>query len=728
MRFVPAVLIVLFLSLWLAPPAPAASDLRQDIERLQQLRDLVDVDADSVEYSEADRKVVAKGGVRITLEKRSLFADEVSVDLDDQVLVATGNVVLVEGTNRLEGDRIEYNYRTNLGVVTHGRALLDPGVSFQGVEIRRKGEREYTLKDGAFTTCRACQAKLEIPDWEFRASEATIYQDEWVASRHTSFWVKGIPVLYVPAMALSIGPRRTGFLIPRLGYGNRDGFIYKQPFFWAVSRSQDATLTGIYRTKRGFEFDAEYRYVLGERSHGEMSGRYLHDLEASSGRADRTEFKWLHDQTISPTWAFKADVRYLNDRTLNRDFVDSSVADRTQRILTSNAFLTQATSDYMLLGLVDVTQDLAGVAEERISRLPEVRFQWLPAPLFGSPLLLEAETSGVYLERTHAEDAGRLDVRPVLHLPLRLASFLTATSSVGVRETAYTNAEQPGGDTNRVLVELGERLSTRFWRRFEEPGWGLQRLTHVVEPSLTYQYLPWTDQQSFPQFDQVDFVSPQNRLTYRLVNRLVARRPGTDGQAQTHEVATLGIAQSWNLQPQTREFSDVYLQSLTPEQVDQAVRGARSLGNGFSRATERRLSNLVFDAALSPIPAVALHGTLALDAERPQAEAVNTGVLLQLQDGLAVDVGHSFVRDQMANGVVARILWKASKALSLDLLSRYDVRSGNFFENAAGLRFSTCCWEIGLKYTYRTRGLDQGSESNVQVIFDLKIPAPATAR
>ena len=146
--------------------AHAAVDLRQDLNQLRRVQNAVNVDADSVEYSQTERKVAAKGNVHITLEGRSLFADEVSVDLDDQTLVATGHVILIDGLNRLEGDRIEYNYRTNLGVVTNGRGRLGPGVSVSGTEIRREGERTYYLSDGRFTTCSACQPAPATPDWE----------------------------------------------------------------------------------------------------------------------------------------------------------------------------------------------------------------------------------------------------------------------------------------------------------------------------------------------------------------------------------------------------------------------------------------------------------------------------------------------------------------------------------------------------------------------------------
>ncbi|MEK7220436.1 MAG: LPS assembly protein LptD, partial [candidate division NC10 bacterium] len=399
MRYRPAAAVIFVSGLLLATVSHAANDLQQDLDRLQRLRDAVEVDAASVEYLEAERKVVARGGVRIVLEDRSLFADEVAMDLDDQTLVATGHVILMEGLNRLEGDRIEYNYRTNLGVVTNGRAFLAPGVTFSGVEIRREGEKQYHLRQGRFTTCRLCQPEPQAPDWEFRAEEATVYQDDWVVSRNTSFWVRGIPVLFAPIAALPIGPRRTGFLVPRFGYGSRDGFVVKEPFFWAISPSQDATVTLTYRAKRGFEFLGEYRYILAEDSRGELPGRYLHDNLSTAPQENRAEFKWLHSQVLAPTWSFKADIRIQTDRNLTRDFVDSSVADRTQRTLPSTGFITQATPQYMLLGLVDVTRDLSDVAETRTSRLPEVRFQWLPDRVLETPLVAEGETSIVYLER-----------------------------------------------------------------------------------------------------------------------------------------------------------------------------------------------------------------------------------------------------------------------------------------------------------------------------------------
>jgi len=723
------ILLLAVFGLCLSMVCDARGALSRDMERLESLQDTVDLEADQIEYSEHERRVVATGAVRVVVGARTLFADEVSVDLDDQVIVASGNVILMEGMNRLEGDRIEYNYRTDVGIVTNARGALDTGVSFSGVEVRREGERQYSVTGARFTACRACQPEPKTPDWEFRASEATIYQDEWIASRNTSVWIKGIPAAFSPALALPIGPRRSGFLFPRFGYSNSDGFMIRQPFFWAISRSQDATLTAIYRTKRGFEFTGEYRYVLDERSRGVLAGRYLHDLEPGDQPPDRGEVKWVHDQIFSPTWTFKADVGYQTDPAINRDFIDSTVTDRTQRVLDSNVFIAQTTPRYTLLGLVGATQDLSEISLNRWSaRLPELRFQWLPGTLFATPLVAEAATSAVYFLQSDAEDAGRFDLRPALHLPLALSPWLTSTTSAALYETVYAPSSRSSGSTNRLLFDLRQRFGNTLLRRFEEPGFGFSRLTHVMESSLGYQYVPWVDQQSFPQFDRLDFVNPQNRLTYRLANRLMGRSHGPGGEVQTYEVASLSVTQSVNLQPKTREFSDVYLQALTPERVDQAVENFQPLSNGFTRATERRLSNLVFQAGVRPRPNLSAYATVAFDVERPEVAGVNSGVALQLWDRLTVEAGQSYVRNEQVDGVVARILWRVTQDVLLDLSTRYDLRSDTLLEQNASLRFATCCWEVGVKYTYRTRGPGQSDENNVQVVFSLRVPNAPVAQ
>jgi lipopolysaccharide assembly outer membrane protein LptD (OstA) len=79
------------------------------------------------------------------------------------------------------------------------------------------------------------------------------------------------------------------------------------------------------------------------------------------------------------------------------------------------------------------------------------------------------------------------------------------------------------------------------------------------------------------------------------------------------------------------------------------------------------------------------------------------------------------------DGIVAKILWKATQNLSFDLLTRYDIRSSTLLEETVSARFSTCCWALGLKFTHRIRP-GEPDENNLQATFDLKMPTPSAVR
>jgi LPS-assembly protein len=584
------------------------------------------------------------------------------------------------------------------------------------------------VRDARFTNCRACQPEPEIPDVEFRAGEATVFQNDMITARDTSLWVKGIPTLYSPVLALPIGERRTGFLIPRLSYSGHNGFGFRLPFFWAIDRSQDATITPIYRTKRGFELDAEYRYILDERSRGAFNGHYYYDLLSGSAPPNRGDANWIHDQVLSPTWTLKVNANYQTDRTVNRAFIDNPTAQRTQATVDSIAFVSQTTSQYLLTGLVAASEDLSGLSSNWLVRAPEANFQWLPAPLFGSPLVAEGNTSAVLFAQTGETSTGRFDLHPALHLPLSLSPWLTSATSLAARETAYTSSSQGGGGANRLLFEAGQQLSSHFARRFDEPGLGFQRLTHVVEPSIGYQYVPWVDQDSLPQFSGADFVSGQNRVAYRLASRLLARRE-TGGEVRNYELASFSVAQSVNLQPQTREFSNLYLEALTPERVDQAVTDVRPLQrSGFSQATERRWSNLVFQTSVSPLPNLSVYGTVAVDVQSPDVAGINSGVVVRLLDAVTLDLGQSYVRNQAIDGIVGKLTWRITRELTLDWLTRYDIADKTFWENTGHLRYTTCCWSATLNVTRVAQSVGVPAQTSVSVLVDLKSPSQTPSR
>ena len=147
---------------------------------------------------------------------------------------------------------------------------------------------------------------------------------------------------------------------------------------------------------------------------------------------------------------------------------------------------------------------------------------------------------------------------------------------------------------------------------------------------------------------------------------------------------------------------------------------------GWSEAQERRLSNLVFQGSLSPLPSLGFYGTVAFDVEQASTEGVNSGVVVRLLDSLTLDVGQTYVRGLSTDGLVGKVLWRVNQALSIDWLTRYDIRSNTFWENTVHLRFSTCCWGVTLKFTNLASAVGVPGQSSVQATFVLKSPVATT--
>ena len=732
---VPArLLLTLFtVSFWFSIPVVSAQETgtRNLLNQIKELKSIVTIEADELERRERDKLTIARGDVRIKMEDRVLYADEIELDQVQEVVRARGRVQLIEGAKRLDGDRFEYHYRKNTGVMYQARGTVPPATAFQGVEIHKEGERRYRVVEGSFTTCRVCQPEPGGVDWEIRAKDAVLEQGESLTAKHASFWARGIPSLYSPYLIYPVGERRTGFLIPRIGYGDQDGFTYRQPFFWAIDESQDLTITGTYRTERGMEGEVNYRYILGPEARGTIDARVFQDRLVTTGDEVRATVTARHDQQFNPELSLKADVNYLSDPDIYRQFTETPSELRTATLSNSRVFLTQLWRNYGLQFMVEETRSLSDTTDSRLRRLPDLTLSAFPQRLFESPVLFEMRASGTYLERSDVPGGGRADLFPKVSAPWRLLPWVTMTPSVGFRETAYTQNGTGGeGGTSRELFEASNSLEARFYRSFQVGGERLDRLIHVLEPRVNYSYINPVDQQQLPQFDSVDFVSPQNRVTYSLTNRLLAKLKETDGSLRTREVLSLSLSQSYNLDPEERVFSDLFLNALTPERIDQAVEGtAQSLGNGFSRVQERRFSNLVAAMRASPLQHLTFQGLVAINTEANRVDGVEAAVRVTVPEYGWVEAGHTFVRDQQTGGLVGRLLLTPLKNVAINYLGRYDTFRDKNLEHNVAVTYSTCCWVMGIQYVHRsvTSGVTTGSDDSIYVLFDLLtggVPSP----
>ena len=95
-----------------------------------------------------------------------------------------------------------------------------------------------------------------------------------------------LPLFYYP---IQDDDRATGFLIPTYGASSVKGQSLSNAFFWAISRSQDATFVHDWFSKAGQQMGGEYRYVVNGGSQGNARVSFLDEKAVETATGSTTQ-------------------------------------------------------------------------------------------------------------------------------------------------------------------------------------------------------------------------------------------------------------------------------------------------------------------------------------------------------------------------------------------------------------------------------------------------------
>src|SRR5581483_7609907 len=243
---------------------------------------------------------------------------------------------------------------------------------------------------------------------------------------------------------------------------SRKGLFAEVPFFWAISDSQDATITLDAYEKRGFGANLEYRYILSSLERGSFAGFFVKETERSGPTPGFDDTRgWLtfkHDGRTFDGLALRADINAVTDDFVFREYGDP-LRERAAQRVESNVFLTRSWPAWNLVGNLFWYQDLTTRRPVELQRLPEIRLEGVRQPLPGLPgFLYEVESSAVNFVRDVGSDGVRLDLHPRVARPIPVLGYFTLTPFLGGRLTGYDKTVT-GTRTTRVgdfAVEITE--------------------------------------------------------------------------------------------------------------------------------------------------------------------------------------------------------------------------------------------------------------------------------
>ncbi len=358
-----------------------------------------DITADTVEFDTARQVYVARGNVRLEQPKRVLTSDWMVFSDKTREGVASGNVVVTEGSDQLLADVLHFEIDDLQGIVFEGRLEMG-GNNFiaTGDTIKRTGEQEYIFDQAVFTTCRCPEGEIE--PWTIEADEADLEFGGYAVTKSTTFNILGVPVLWSPRMWFPLKTdRQTGFLFPVFNAASRNGFDVGLPFFWAAADNVNVLITPHYLTENGFKPEAKIDYVFGPRSWGELYATWIRDEDTNPNNLstpfsqDRWAIEWLHDHELPYGLRWKTQARFLSDNNYTFDFRDISEV-RDDRYVESVSFLETrfgSLGRYGLTGAIHYAEDQQNPDNQDrdkflLQRMPDIRLSGLPTELPGPQL------------------------------------------------------------------------------------------------------------------------------------------------------------------------------------------------------------------------------------------------------------------------------------------------------------------------------------------------------
>jgi LPS-assembly protein len=706
----------------------------------------LDITAERIDYLQEQEVYEADGSVVVNQGSLRLTADHMTIQALPGVVIATGHVRLTDPKTDLVTERLELNMNTEAGVITHGRVYLkSTNTSVEGRLIQRFSEDHYRVKEGRFTNCDAQEG--ETPAWRFQFKDLDLHTGDNVAFTGGWLCVNDVPVIPIPTLTYPLSKRRTGFLIPTIGYDNRFGMQLQESFFWAINPSQDLMISPQYYANLGYGSDFQYRYVLDRKSKGQwfVSALQQTELPSVSGvsqtgqdaKQTRALITGTHTQLFTPDLLLRVQANLVTDRNYLQQLSNSGV----QRALPSsesNFLATQrlAFGNTYLLGQYLQPLRLGGV--DTFQRLPEIGYSLPNLSLFNSPILLGTDMNFVNFYREQGFTQNRIDVLPGLSTDvLDFGHIVGLTPQVKVREVYYTRGVQNPESQHRETFWAGLDATSKLSRRFGTSEGNT--LLHTIEPSVMYEYVPPTNQSQLTQIDQVDDLPKKNLLTYAIRSRLLEQ-----AGSSSFNWLDFTMAQSYHVgavQTRARDFTPgaspllgSITQPLQPATV--AIEGKKLsdlwmrvvIGNTTPQFTPAQLASAAFGpgagVVLGQQPVINQYLTVDafFDPYRSSVSQFNTDFRVQQSNYWYLQVGQRFTHDgsRVRRGdlwnpisfnevyaptpeiqfVTAGGAFRTPWGWTVGAKGYYDVKNGRSPEyDVVALYQNPCkCWSLGLYY------------------------------
>lgn len=640
--------------------------LAVDLNQVGQADVPVQLEADQLSYDKNTGLYHASGDVNLLQGELDVHSQVLEWNQVSGELMAEGDVQLISPDEELFGSKVQYNLQQKTGTIENGYFFLrDQNLHIYGQTIERRGELDYLVKKGTFTTCDG-----DVPSWKFGASQLDVTVGGYARGKNTIFYLRNVPTLYFPYMIYPAKTEReSGLLIPGVGYSKKRGFQYSSAYYQVLGVNQDATFYLDYLSEMGIGKGLEYRYIFGRDNAGEARVYHM-NVDKVDGVAideERYALEWQHQGTLPGGVRMVADAEYVNDDQYFKDF--GTVAEEYNKDSVESLFyLSKNWGKYSLAGQLKYTKNLQVDESTTLQYLPRITFDAARQKVGSTPFYYALETEYTNFWRQEGLRGERFMATPVLAASVQLWDVIGVSPEISYRERYYWNLSDNSDSEEEGLAEFTTRINSRVQKIYNRPLGFHGKLRHSVEPELVYRYIPEVDQGNLPYFDSYDRIDEANQIEYALVQRLTARFDHADGQPSYREFLYLRLSQIYDL---------------------------------TSEASNQRFQDLRLQMTLLPQDWISLSADVTLDVDTGEwTEIAATGKIQdQQENSLRVEYSYDEV-DEIDYGLIDLSV-AFLKPVYLTYQQRYEFSTHEQLEQVVAIEYRQQCWSAQLSYRER---------------------------
>ena len=244
-----------------------SASLALEGEKLQDSlskKEEVFLEADQLDYYQEQGVVVATGKVEVLKGTNVVFADQIIYDQTQNIVTAQGNVSYIgPDGNTVFTDKVVLKDDLKAGVVNYFKARLDDGSLIAAAQARRVSETRTELDKAVYSPCELCSDGSD-PQWQLKAAKVVIDNDEQkVKYEDAYFEVYGVPVAYTPYFSHPTpnADRESGFLVPSFRTDSNLGGALEVPYYFNIAENMEAVVAPIITTKEGLVLTGNFAHL-----------------------------------------------------------------------------------------------------------------------------------------------------------------------------------------------------------------------------------------------------------------------------------------------------------------------------------------------------------------------------------------------------------------------------------------------------------------------------------